>query len=97
MVDLTNCLTNLLCFDIQLSYYYTNLNSSVVFCLSSEDMCLTFGVSLSFLPSPKLFFETFVILSVILLLIKSPVASAVFWIALCEAVFIASVVYFEKI
>ena len=35
-----------------------------------------------------------VILSAILLPIKSPVASAVFWIALFEAVFIASVVDF---
>ena len=33
-----------------------------------------------------------VILSVVLLSIKSPVASAVFWIALFDAVFIASVV-----
>ena len=40
------------------------------------------------------FFETLVILSAILLPIKSPVASAVFWIALFEAVFIASVVDF---
>ena len=37
-------------------------------------------------------FETLVILSAILLPIKSPVASAVFWITLFEAVFIASVV-----
>ena len=35
-----------------------------------------------------------VILSAILLPIKSAVASAVFWIALFEAIFIASVVYF---
>ena len=35
-----------------------------------------------------------VILSAILLPIKSPVASAVFWIALFDAVFIASVVDF---
>ena len=38
------------------------------------------------------FFETLVILLAILLPIKSPVASAAFWIALFEAVFIASVV-----
>ena len=38
------------------------------------------------------FFETLVILSAILLPIKSSVASAVFWIALFGAVFIASVV-----
>ena len=35
-----------------------------------------------------------VILSAILLPVKSPVASAVFWIALLETVFIASVVDF---
>ena len=40
------------------------------------------------------FLETFVILSTILLPTKSPVASAVFWITLFEAVFIASVVDF---
>ena len=39
------------------------------------------------------FFET-LILSAILLSIKSLVASAVFWIAVFEAVFIASVVHF---
>ena len=40
------------------------------------------------------FFERLVILSAILLPIKLPVASAVFWIALFDAVFIASVVDF---
>ena len=40
------------------------------------------------------FLETLVILSAILLPINSPVASAVFWIALFDAVFIASVVDF---
>ena len=39
-------------------------------------------------------FETIVILSAVLLAIKSPVASAAFWIALFEAVFIASFVDF---
>ena len=34
--------------------------------------------------------ETLVILSVILLPIESPVASAVFWIAVFEAVYVAS-------
>ena len=36
-------------------------------------------------------FETFVILTPLLLPIKSPVAFAVFWIALFEAVFTASI------
>ena len=40
------------------------------------------------------FFETLVILSAILLPIKSPVGSTVFWIALFDAVFITSVVDF---
>ena len=40
------------------------------------------------------FFETLVILSAILLPIKSLTASAVFWIAICEAGFIASIVDF---
>ena len=40
------------------------------------------------------FFETLVILSAMLLPIKSPVASAVFWIGLFETDFIASVVDF---
>ena len=39
-------------------------------------------------------FETLAILWAILLPIKSPVASPVFWIALFEAVFVASVVDF---
>ena len=66
-------------------------------------MCLFLGVTIStssFI-SPLLcnsfgdfFLETLVILSAILLPIKSPVASAVFWIALFEAVFIASAVDF---
>ena len=40
------------------------------------------------------FFETLVMLSEILLPVKLPVASAVFWIVLFDAVFIASVVEF---
>ena len=40
------------------------------------------------------FFETLVILSEILLPIKSPVTSAVFWIARFDAVFIAAVADF---
>ena len=38
--------------------------------------------------------ETLAVLSAVLLPIKSPVGSAIFWIALFEAVFIASVVDF---
>ena len=61
-------------------------------------MYLSFGASDSSLASLFCgfldFLETLVILSAILLPIKSPVASAVFWIAFYEAVFIASVVDF---
>ena len=42
------------------------------------------------------FLDILVILSAILLPIKSPVASAIFWIALFEAVVIASVVDFSR-
>ena len=80
MVDLMYCLENLLFFDIPLSYYYTNCNSSVICCLSSGDIYISFVISL--LALSKLFcedfFETLAILSAILLPIKSPVASAVF-------------------
>ena len=77
MVDLLYCLLNLLFFNIPLLYYYTNINSSVICCLFSGDIYLSFGISTS---------------SAILLPIKSPVASAVFLIALFEAAFIASIV-----
>ena len=82
MVDLIYCLTNLLFFDIPLLCYYTNLNSSIICCFSSEDIDLSFGitVSLFFCECNFLgdFFETLVILSAYLLQIKSPVALAVF-------------------
>ena len=62
----------------------TNLNSSKTF-LSSGDMYLFLGVAISTSSVSSLcnslsgfFFETLVILSVILLPIKSPVASTVF-------------------
>ena len=59
-------------------------------------MYLSFGASDSSLASLFCIFldflETLVILSAILLPIKSPVASAIYQIALFEAVFIASVV-----
>ena len=98
MVNLMHCLTNLLFFNIPLLYHYTSLNSSIICCLFPGDMYLSFGVSDSSLTSLFCgfldFLETLVILSAILLPIKSPVASAVFWIALFEAVFIASAVDF---
>ena len=58
--------------------YYINLNSSIVCCLSSGDIYLSFGISL-LVSSECNSFEYFsVILSEILLPIKSPAASAVF-------------------
>ena len=82
----------------------TNLNSSIICFLSSGDMYLFLGVviftSSSFVSSllcdsfVDFFLETLVILSAILLPIKSPVASAIFWIALFDSVFISSVVDF---
>ena len=71
-------------FGITLLYYYINLISSIIFCLSSGNMHLFLGFSwsCSFVIVSELFcgelLETFVILSSILLPIKSLVASAVF-------------------
>ena len=39
-------LSNLLFFAILLLYYYINLNSSIICCLSCEDIYLSFGISL---------------------------------------------------
>ena len=76
-----------------LDYQYINLRLSIIFGLSSEDIYLSLSISSSFVP--ELYcgevFETLVILSAILFPIKSPVASAVFWIAVFEAVLSASV------
>ena len=78
-------LLNLLFFGIPLLYYYINPNSSINCCLSCGDIYLSFGISLlaSFGGNYLDFVEgnsvdVLVILSAILLPIKSPVASAVF-------------------
>ena len=80
-----------------------NFNSSIICCLSSGDIYLFLWVVLLTSSSVWLllcnsfanfFFEALVILSTILLPIKSTVASAVFWIGLFDAVFITSVVDF---
>ena len=84
MIDFVYCLTNLLFFDIPLLYYYINLRSSTIFCLSSGDIYLSLGISLpySFVTVFESFYsellEVFIILLAILLPIKSPVVSAVF-------------------
>ena len=90
-------LTNLLVFSIPLLYCYINLNSSIVFCLSSGDTYLSFGISLltTFECCSLVgFFEILVILSAIKLPTRSPLASAVFRIALLPAIFNASVADF---
>ena len=95
MVNVVCCVASLLFFDIL--YYTFILILSIFFCFSSGDIYLSFGISLScsFLIVSKLLCdkvrETFVILSAIWLTIKSPVASAVFWIAHFEVVLSASV------
>ena len=77
-----HCPTNLLFFETPLLCYYTNLNSSIICCLFSGDMYLSFGAFDSSLSSSFCGFldllETLAILSAILLPIKLPVASAVF-------------------
>ena len=78
--------------------YYINFTSSIICWLFSGDIYLSFGISLlrsvfSALAVFKIFCdEAFVILSAILLPIKSQADSAVFRIILFEAVFIESVV-----
>ena len=47
MVDLLYCPADLLFFDMALSYYYINLNASIICCLSSGDIYLSFGISMS--------------------------------------------------
>ena len=49
------CLANLLFFDIPGLYYYTNLKSSIICYLSSGDIYLSFGISIS--PLASLFCE----------------------------------------
>ena len=89
MVHLVYYLTDLLFFYIPLLYYHINLKPSIVFSRFSGDVCLSLGISLSspiffssFVTVSELFFgvviETFVILSIVLVQIKSPVASTVF-------------------
>ena len=77
-----NFLKLLLFFDMSLLYYF-NLSSPIVCCLSSGEIYRSLGISLScsFVTISELFgcefFETFVILFVVLLPIKLPVDSVV--------------------
>ena len=69
----------------------------MIFYLSSRDIYLSFSISLSFsfVIVPELFcgeiLETFAMLLAIVSAIKSPVASAVFWMTVFEEVLNASV------
>ena len=59
--------------------YYIDLNSSIICCLSSGDIYLSFSIPAFLSTVSEVFWEDFfVILSAVLLPIKSPVASAVF-------------------
>ena len=51
------CLKNVLFFDIPLLYYYINLRSSKIFCLSSRDiyLCVCISLSCSFVTVSELF------------------------------------------
>ena len=97
MIDLVYYLITLLFFNIPLLYYYINLRSSIICYLSSEDICHSLGIYLSclFVIIPELFcrkvFDIFLILSAILLPIKSPVASVVLRITFFEVVLSVSV------
>ena len=83
-------------FDISLLYYYINLRSSIIFCLSSGDayFSLRISMSCSFVIVFELLYgellETLILLA-ILLPIKSPVVSVAFLIILFVEVLRASV------
>ena len=55
-------------FNIPVLYYHTNLNSSIICCLYSGDIYLSFGISVLLLASSSRedFFERFIFLSAIL-------------------------------
>ena len=62
-----------------LLYYYINLNSSIICCLSSGDVYISFGISISLSTVSEVFCgDLFAILVATLLPIKSSVASSVF-------------------
>ena len=103
MADLTFCLTNLIFQYSILFRIYANLNLSIICRIFSGDIYISFGIYISVLASSKLFCEGFfewnsfeapVSLSVILLPIKPPVATAVSRTAYFGAVFISSSVDF---
>ena len=80
MVDLVECVTSLLFFDIPLLCYYINLRSSIMFLYYPEDIFLSPSIFVSLLTVSDIFCGElhliYVILSRILLPIKSPAVSA---------------------
>ena len=83
MGDLVYSLKYLLFFGNPLLYYYINLNSSIMRCLFSEDIYLSFAIAINFsniyeLVSELFCGEFFLIFLSILLPIKSSVVSAAF-------------------
>lgn len=88
------------------TYSYNNRISSIIFCCFSGDMCFSFGICLGcvnvssifasavyLLGSSQVLFEAaYLIFSVILSQTRSPVASAVFYINLTDAVLSACAV-----
>ena len=90
------------CYFIINLYFYFNLSLSIICSFFSKDIHVSFGISVSnpiFSVSHsslsglfcREFLETFVVLSAILLTIKLPVVSAIFWIAVFEPVLNVSV------
>ena len=71
-------------------HYYISLRSSIIFCYLSRDIYLSVGISFSLSTVSEVscgeFLEAFLISFAILLLIKSPFGTVVFWIALFETV-----------
>ena len=55
MVNLVYCPTDLLCFDISLSYYFINLNLSLICSLFSGDIYLSLGISVLLKTTSKKF------------------------------------------
>ena len=81
-----------------LLYCYINLRSSKIFWLFSGDICLSLSICSAFLTEfiCDEVFEALLNLSAVLLPIKLPVASAVFWIALFESVVSPSVAWSRR-
>ena len=93
----SNKSTNLLFSDIPLLHYYINLRSLIISCLFLK-IKIFFRISIDFSvcksTSESFWGKFFIIVSAILVSIKSPFASAVFWIILFSVVLSASIADF---